>query len=89
LFELVVAAFQVVANLVRLHFMPIEDLAHRTLDQIGETLMSCRWPMLARVAGQQSLALRQASDTNQALASAVIVGSLPGRGRSSSAANGP
>jgi hypothetical protein len=32
--------------------------------------------------------LRHASDTSQALASNVIVGSLPGRGRSSSAAIG-
>src|SRR5712691_2023000 len=32
---------------------------------------------------------RQASDTNQALASAVIVGSFPGRRRSSIAAIGP
>jgi hypothetical protein len=36
-----------------------------------------------------SLALSQAKDTNQALASGVIVGSLPGRGRSSSAASAP
>ena len=34
------------------------------------------------------MALSHASDTNQALASGVIVGSLPGRGRSSSAASG-
>jgi transposase len=34
-------------------------------------------------------ALRHASDTSQALASSVIVGSLAGRGRSSSAASGP
>ena len=36
-----------------------------------------------------SLALSHASDTNQALASGVIVGSLPGRGRSSRATSGP
>jgi hypothetical protein len=35
------------------------------------------------------LAFRQASDTNHALASAAILGSLPGRGRSSTAAIGP
>jgi hypothetical protein len=33
--------------------------------------------------------VQRARDTSQALASGVIVGSLPGRGRSSSAANGP
>jgi hypothetical protein len=33
--------------------------------------------------------LRQANETSQDLASSVIVGSLPGRGQSSSAAIGP
>jgi len=96
LFELVVAAFQVVANLVRLHFMPIEDLAHRILDQIGETLMSCRWPMRARVAGQQPRR-PQLMRIAQFLGLATGQRHQPGLGlsrdrrllRSSSAANGP
>jgi hypothetical protein len=37
----------------------------------------------------RSFAFRQASDTSHALASVVILGSLPGRGRSSSATIGP
>jgi hypothetical protein len=37
----------------------------------------------------RTLALSQARETSQALASDVIVGSLPGCGRSSSAASGP
>jgi len=56
--------------------------------------------MLTSVAGQKpgrhnswgypkSFAFRQANDTNDALASAVVLGSLSGRGRSSSAAIGP
>jgi hypothetical protein len=62
--------------------------------------MSFRRSVLTRMASQQSrlpqfvripssFALQQASDTGHALASAVIVGSLPDRGRSSSAAIGP
>src|SRR6185312_16514332 len=36
-----------------------------------------------------AVAVSHASDTNQALASGVMTGSLPGRGRSSRAASGP
>ena len=53
LFELRVTAFQVVAHLVRLHGLPVEDFAHGPLGQLGEAVMPRRGAMLARVAGQQ------------------------------------
>src|ERR1035441_6366226 len=37
LFELGIAAFQIVAHLVRLEFLMAEDLAHRSLYQIGRS----------------------------------------------------
>ena len=100
LLELRVASFQVIAHFARLYFLPIEYVAQRALSQVGKAGVPLCRAMLARMAGEESrcpqfvripssLALRQARFTTQALASAVIVGSLPGRGRSSSAAIGP
>ena len=39
--ELGVAIFKIVTHLVRLDFLLTEDLAHRSLDQIGQTRMPC------------------------------------------------
>src|SRR5262252_7352003 len=100
LFELRVASFQVIAHFVRLYFLPIEYVAQRALSQFGKAAVppagpcSRAWRARSRVVHNScgypsSLALRQARFTTQALASAVIVGSLPGRGRSSSATIGP
>src|SRR5439155_11030101 len=49
-----VAAFQIVADLVRFDFLLAEDLAHRALDQLGETFVPTGRAVLARVACQQS-----------------------------------
>src|SRR5208282_1469751 len=54
LLELRIAAFQVVADLVRLHFLLIEYLAHRALNQLGKASVPLRRPMLTRMAGEQS-----------------------------------
>src|SRR3982075_384976 len=48
-----VATFQIVAHLVRLDFLLAEDLAHRALDQLGETFVPGGRSVLARVACQQ------------------------------------
>ena len=53
LLELGVAPFQVVAHLVRLDVLLAEDLAHRALDQMGETFVPCRRSALARMTGQK------------------------------------
>src|SRR6202035_3707698 len=53
LLELGVASFQVVAHLVRLDFLLAEDLAHRALDQMGETFVPTRRSVLARMTGQK------------------------------------
>ena len=53
LLELGVAAFQVVAHLVRLDFLLAEDLTHRALNQLGETFVPRRRSVLARMACQQ------------------------------------
>ena len=53
LLELGVATFQIVTHLVRLDFLLAEDLAHRALDQIGETFVPRRRPVLARMARQK------------------------------------
>src|SRR5271165_4279616 len=53
LLELRIAAFQVVADLVRLHLLLIEDLAHRALNQLAEAGVSFGGSMLARVASQE------------------------------------
>ena len=96
--KLRVAALQVVPHLVRFHLVLVEYLAHRTLRQVGEARVALRRSVLACMAGQKSrcpqfvrrsFAFRHASDVTHVLASTVIVGSLPGRGRSSSAAMGP
>jgi hypothetical protein len=50
--ELGVAAFQIVAHLVRLDFLLTEKLAHGALSQTGETLVTRRRSVLARMAGQ-------------------------------------
>src|SRR5271165_87572 len=54
LLELRVAAFQVVADLVRLYLLLIEDLARRALSQPGKASVPLRRPMLTRMAGKQS-----------------------------------
>jgi len=46
LLEFGIAAFQVVADLVRLHFLLVEYLAHRTLHQLAETGVPFRRSML-------------------------------------------
>src|SRR5271170_5274844 len=100
-FELGVAAFQVVTHLVRLDLLLIEYLAQSALNQLAKAGVPFGWSMLARVTSQKprrpqfvriAQVLRLAAgqrDQPCVLASAVIVGSLPGRGRSSSAAIGP
>src|SRR5208282_1498807 len=54
LLELRIAAFQVVADLVRLYLLLIEDFAQRALSQLGEASVPLRRPMLTRMAGEQS-----------------------------------
>ncbi len=53
LLEFGIAAFQVVADLVWLHFLLVEDLAHRTVHQLAETGVPFRRSMLAGMASQQ------------------------------------
>src|SRR5215472_1152194 len=53
LLEFSVAAFQVVAHLVRLDFLLAKNLANRALHQSGQASVPRRWPMFARVARQQ------------------------------------
>src|SRR6266478_4586550 len=53
LLEFGIAALQVVAHFVRLHFLLVEDLAHRTLHQLAETGVPFRRSMLARMPSQQ------------------------------------
>jgi hypothetical protein len=48
-----VAVFQIVADLVRLYFFLIEDLAHRALRQVGEARVPLGWAVLARMAGEK------------------------------------
>ena len=54
LLELRIAAFQVVADLVRLDLLLIEDFAQRALSQLAEAGVSFGGSMLARMAGKQS-----------------------------------
>src|SRR5271167_4333333 len=54
LLELRVAAFQVVADLVRLYLLLAEDFAQRALSQLGKASVPLRRPMLTRMAGEQS-----------------------------------
>jgi len=54
LLEFGIAAFQVIADLVRLYLLLIEYLAHRPLNQLGKAGVPLRRPMLARMASQQS-----------------------------------
>ena len=51
--KLRVALLQVVAHLVRLHLLLVEDLAHRALGQVGEAGVPLRRSMLACVAGKK------------------------------------
>src|SRR6266516_7946213 len=51
--EIGIATFQVVAHLVRLDVLLAEDLAHRPLDQVGETFVPRRRSVLVRMACQQ------------------------------------
>ena len=53
LLELGVAALEVVAHLVRLHRVPVEQLAHRALGQPGKAGMARRRTVFARVPRQQ------------------------------------
>ena len=73
-----------------------EELAHRPLRQFGQAVVTGGWPSITRVCGQQScrpqlvripssFGFWQASATSQVLASGVMVGSRPARGRSSKA----
>jgi hypothetical protein len=82
---------QVIADLVRLYFLLIEDVAQRALSQFGKAGVSLRQPMLTRMAGEKRrpqfvriaefLGLAAGEIHDPALAAAVIVGSLPGRKR--------
>ena len=54
LLELRVAAFQIIANLVRLYLSRIEDVAQRALSQLGKAGMPLRRPVLTRMAGEKS-----------------------------------
>jgi hypothetical protein len=96
LFELSVAAFQVIAHLVRFQFLLVEDLAHRALDEVGKTLMPCRRPMLCqeprrpqlmRIA--QFLCLATGQRDQPRLGFACDRRLLTGSGRSSSTAKQP
>ena len=53
LLELGIATFQIVAHLVRLDFLLAEDLAHRALNQPGETFVPRRRAVLACVTCQK------------------------------------
>src|SRR5215831_4778998 len=53
LLEVGVATFQVVAYLVRLDDLPVEDFAHRSLGKLSQAVMPLRRPMLARMARQE------------------------------------
>ena len=53
-FEFGIAAFQVIADLVRLHLLLVEYLAHRALHHLGEAQVSFRRSVLTRMASQQS-----------------------------------
>jgi hypothetical protein len=54
LLELRVAAFQVVADFVRLYLPLVEDAAQRALSQFGKAGVPLRRPVLTRVAGEKS-----------------------------------
>ena len=87
---------------MRLDFLLAEDLAHRALDQMGETFVPCRRSALARMTGQA------ATSSDQLVRIAVLLGLIArqryepgfrfrrdrrllaaGRGRSSRAASAP
>jgi hypothetical protein len=53
LLELGVAVFKIVTHLVRLDLLFAEYLAHRALDQSGQTPVPCRRAVFARMACQQ------------------------------------
>src|SRR5262249_3824013 len=53
LLELAVTAFEVVADLVRLHGLPVEDLAHRSLDKSCQAVMPRRRSVFPGMAGQE------------------------------------
>ena len=54
LLELRVAAFQVIADLVRLYLLLVEDVAQRALSQLGKAGVPLRRPMLTCMAGEKS-----------------------------------
>jgi hypothetical protein len=66
-----------------------QDEGEEYVRQMNEFAVSWRRSMPHLTATIIPATDHYARDTNQALASGVIVGSFPGRGRSSSAANGP
>ena len=95
--EVGAAALQIVAYFVRLHVFLVEDFAHRALHQVGEARMSLprsrraggerpRRPQFVRIAAVLGLATGQI-DAPCLGTSIGVVGSRPGRGRSSGAAN--
>jgi hypothetical protein len=95
-----VAALQVVAHLVWLDLVAVEDLADRALRDVRQRWMSggygvvAAWRASSRVVQSscgypRSLAFWQANETSHARAASVISGALPGRGLSSSAAITP
>jgi hypothetical protein len=53
-FEFGIAAFQVIADLVRLHLLLVEYLSHRALHELGEAAVSFSRSVLTRMASQQS-----------------------------------
>ena len=92
--EVGAAALQIVAYFVRLHVFLVEDFAHRALHQVGEARMSLprsggekpRRPQFVRIAAVLGLATGQIDEP--CLGTSIgVVGSRPGRGRSSGAAN--
>ena len=101
LLELGVTTFQIVSHLVRLDFTLGRESC-TSYPAPGRRDIRARQPVRSCVHGAPAAAssttrsdsrapwaLSRARDTNQALAFGVIVGSLLGRGRSSSAARGP
>ena len=97
--EVGAAALQIVAYFVRLHVFLVEDFAHRALHQVGEARMSLPRSMLAGVGGEKPrrpqfvriaavLGLATGQIDASCLSTSIgVVGSRPGRGRSSGAAN--
>jgi len=96
-----IAAFQIIAHLVRLDFIRGENFAQRALSKIGEAFVSRRRPMFVNVSRQQPrrpqlvripeiLGFCGKQDRQQKFAaSSVMARSRPGRGLSSRASMMP